>query len=762
MKRIFLFSLMVCAAVHLRAEMSSEQSLTFADGLYRRGMYQQAAGEYETWLKAHTKTSGEKVDALFRLADCYERLNNTAKASALYTAVSNVTSGERRAAALLKLASVRLASGEAAQALPALEALVATPPEAQGLRDAALFRLGMCYEALERPVEARRTYQQLVEHAGEYRDFTRLRLAALTAAQGELKEALALYRAVATEAEKEEHRTEAALVGAALAYKVEDYVAATELYALVGEAKLGDQRALQSAAWAALRAGQLNKAQAYLAADRLRETAESDTRLFLAGAIASALGSHEEAKKAYSALLQQYPNSSYASAAAYEMLLITYKAGDPKAFLEAYKAVANILPKEAEMKLQALRLEAAVTERDVGQARAATALLVTQGDPMQMADAIYRLAWLEQHIGNWVSAGEYYLKVATTWPTAKCAPEAAYAAAYAFRQANNPDRASQALSVALATGDAKIVPQALMLRAREELSARNMTAASATLDEYLTRFPEAKGGDEARYLRGLIFFNAQDWVAAEPLLAKASQSLTLPHGRKVDAAVRRAQALHAMGRMEEAAEVLQPLIGLNDAAILTPAYLNWLVEFQISREAYAEAGQAAKQLLTQAASPADIVLANVFLGRIAEAQGLDATALAAYTTALDAAKEPTAYDVQAALGVGRLRLKQGNKEHAREAFTKVLAVKGAADSAELRRNKAEAYAGLAQVCREDDPDAALRANMNLIIFYDDAALVSDAFRRAIDILSSQGKSADAETLRKEWAARYPETMQEAQ
>ena len=62
--------------------------------------------------------------------------------------------------------------------------------------------------------------------------------------------------------------------------------------------------------------------------------------------------------------------------------------------------------------------------------------------------------------------------------------------------------------------------------------------------------------------------------------------------------------------------------------------------------------------------------------------------------------------------------------------------------------KAEAQLG--------EKDAALRAYMNLIIFYDDPALVPEAFRGAIGLLEAAGRTREAETLRAECRQRYGE------
>ena len=736
------------------------EALAFADGLYRRGLHAQAATEYQSWLKDVPEADGEAADVRFRLADCLEKTGRHDAARELYRGIASVCKGERRAAAQLRLAASWLETGDAKAALPALEALVTATTASQDLRDAAAYRLGLCYEALNRPADARTLYGLLVPRGGEYAGFARLRLAAIAAGAGRHDEALTLYRAIADDAGADAaHRREAALVGGALAYRAGDYGAATALYARLDDKDLADAGALTGAAWAALRANQPEKARAWLAADRLRDPKDDDARLFLDGSVAAALNGDAEAEKAYAALLKDFPNSEYAAPAAYAWLLIRHRAGDPKAFLETYKAVAGVLPADSAAALQALRLDAAVQVRDTAQARAAASALVASGTPAQAADATYRLGWLAQQQEDWAAAGDAYLRAATAWPGAPCVPAASYAAAVAFRRANNPDRAAQALSLALTSGDPAVIAQALLLRARDELAERNTAAAAATLDEYLGRFPDGAAADEARYLRGMLFFNAQDWTAAERLLGQAAAAPALPHDRRTDAAVRRAQALHALGRTEEAAAVLQPLLGLKDAALLDPAYLNWLAEFQMARGAYAEAEAAARTLLSSAKGPDDAVLANWMIGRAAEAQGQDATALAAYTTAREAsAGRETAYGASVALGLGRLAVRRGDLAAARQAYAEAAAIRG--DTPEARRVRAEAFAGLVTACRANDPDATLRAAMNLIIFYDDPVLVPAAFRDAVAVLRALGRPEEAKTLIAEWKARYPETVPE--
>jgi hypothetical protein len=77
------------------------------------------------------------------------------------------------------------------------------------------------------------------------------------------------------------------------------------------------------------------------------------------------------------------------------------------------------------------------------------------------------------------------------------------------------------------------------------------------------------------------------------------------------------------------------------------------------------------------------------------------------------------------------------------------------DTAEGRHYRVRAYTGLAKACKAMNLNVeALRANMSLIIFFDDKERVSEAFRDAIEILDAEGRSQEANRLRQEFAERY--------
>lgn len=759
MKHVMIWLLVGCSG----AALAASEGLLFAEGLARRGMSAQAATEYEAYLANEKPEAAAEADARQALAGCYEKLGRSADAQAQYRRVMELTTGDRRLAAQLALARLLLQEGQAEAARPLLETAATgrTTPE---LSAASKFLLGQCYEALGRGQDASTLYRILSEGESAYALHAQVALAELAAKSGQAAEAIARYKQVLQNETRAEERAKLAIRGLTVAYAAQDYGATVAFAREAGEKALGENRLLLPAVAAALRDGKPEDARAWLAADETRSPKATAERLMLAGAVATAFGDTQGAITAYERVIGEFPNSREARPAAERMLGLRAQSGQPETFLKAYTRVAILLSDEAVAQLTPLRLEAALKAKDNATARGCATWLVEHAEPAVAAEASYRLGWLAQEEKDWALAGEAWMQTAERWPTAEIAPKAAYAAAYAFQQAPLPDRAEAALRLAIASGNAEVVPLALMLQARLALADRDTAGASAALDEYLTRFPQGAAMAEAAYLRGLIFFNQQDFAAAEQALGKAlavregaGGPTPLDHARTVDASLRRAQALHTLGRGEEAAALLQPLLGLKDAQALSPPYLRWLAEFQLERQAWSEAEAAARTMAAHpAAQEVDRVLAQVLLGRAAEGAGQPATALAAYEQALKAATQPTIYDAQAAYGAGRLNLARGEAAKARDAFRLATDRAKASDPATLAL-RGRAYAGLAKAeAQLGAKDAALRAYMNLIIFYDDPALVPEAFRGAIALLEAEGRTREAETLREECRQRYGE------
>jgi tetratricopeptide (TPR) repeat protein len=134
--------------------------------------------------------------------------------------------------------------------------------------------------------------------------------------------------------------------------------------------------------------------------------------------------------------------------------------------------------------------------------------------------------------------------------------------------------------------------------------------------------------------------------------------------------LRRAQALHALKRGDEAAELLQPIIEMKDAEVLDPAYLYWLAEFRLGRKEWAMAEHAAR-LMTTRTEPGSShrMNAHVLNGRAHEGLGNYDSALVSYLAAREIKiSPPTTKTLEAALGAGRMYRHSGENQKALEAF----------------------------------------------------------------------------------------------
>ena len=770
MKKMLFFSALLCAGLSLAAD----ERMIFAEGLARRGLHAQAATEYENLLKG-APASDATAEIRFRLGVCYAELGRRVEAIREFAAAAEMTDGDRKGAAQLRLAAELFAQEKTAEAQSLLEQ-VATGRVSNELRDAAMLRLGMCYEALGRVRDAETPYRVLAKGSDETARAARLRLAEVLTKLEKPDEALPICDAILADKGSENQHIPAAVRAFCICYAKPDFKKAVSYALKVPEKDLGDAGLLLSAAWAAARAERAVEARTWLAAEKRRSPKPTPDRLMLEGAIASALHDRPSAVTAYERLIAEFPKSKEAPEAAATMLSLRAVSGDPKDFLKHYARVSRLLSPEVRAQVAPYVLDASVNLRDRTSAGEAAAVLMLSEDPKVASEAAYRLAWLEQQLGEWESAGDRYMKLAERWPASPLASRAAYAAAYAFGQAKLPDRTDAALRLALASDDPAVASDALMLRARNALTEKDYPTAASSLDEYLTRWPNGTSAAEAAYFRGLIFFNAKDYKAAEMHFAralaanapeeakaaakteaKAGGPRPLAHALRTDASLRRAQCLQTLGRDEEAAALLQPLLQLADAASLDPAYLRWLADFRLGRKEWSAAEAAATALLARRElSAADRALGYTLKGQAAEGQGKAETAVSAYATALQQ-KAGGLAELRSALGLGRLHLASGAFDRAREAL--VQASGANLSDGEALRLRAEATGLLSQACTKlGDSAGALRADMSLIIFYDDEATVVPAFRRAAANLRAAGRKTEAETLVRECLQRYGKSL----
>lgn len=742
---------------------AENERLLLADGLYERAFYTDAISEYQQVLKDTTLTESQRKSAQSNLADSLSQTGRATEAIAIYQSLLSVCDETTRNMLHLRLATAYLSAKQPQEALSLLQTITDTlDPQFKPLHR---YSLAIAYEQLDRDDDAIEQYRALTSPTNDYSEASMMRLADLlgmrTQDAAAVREATGYYFDIAIKSKDPQRAIEAYAAAAILTYTTGHYDESARLHMALfrkNPQALKARKLDRSAAWACIKANRYSDAALFVQMPEAESSLEPDERLYLTATLSRQLKQTSKAEAAYQKLIVDYPASQFLPYACSEWLTLLYTSGDYAGFLKRAPSFLDRVPKADLEFLFRLQMEAAVAmEQDA--LASETALRMTRAFPQGAWTPVahYKLAWLIQKQGELAQAAEAYAAIVTTYPHTEIAPEALYASAYCFATLKQYDKAQQALSSLLVDyPKSKQIPAALLLKAGNELRQQQTPRATTSLEELIERFPEAPQTAEAQYLLGLVYFNQKAFTEALALLKNACDR-GLPYEQATEAAIKQAQALYHLNRQSEAAELLQKILGAKQMESLSPSYLCWLVDFWLERNDPVAAELAATQLVRSAKEPADRVLAYLYKGRLAEARGEKASAIDAYTQAIDCAGEqPSVADAEVALNLGRLLFQQRELASAEANLQRTVSLTATQDI-QSRRLRAEAYALLAELTEADNrPDEALRYNMSLIILFDDKILVPPAFIRASKLVASEPERLQ---LLAELKTRYPDSKQ---
>jgi biopolymer transport protein ExbB/TolQ/TolA-binding protein len=319
----------------------------FADGLFRRSMFDLAAREYAALADAPGVAGLDSV--LFRLGECYRRTQRPAEAEAVYKRlVEQFPQSPSVPRAQLQRALILMdaAGGAAEPALAAFEKLTqpGMPPE---VRSAALYHWGETLERLKRPADALARYEQLSQEFGstDYGTYAGLRTAWLLTQSGKAEErrrAMGIYLDLAHKAKDAKVAEEACFFAAQLSLADARYEESANLYQLLRNRYPASPRIAQSAlqaGWANYYAGRYKEACDVLALvlDDLRHPGREEVLYVKANSLRM-LEQRSEAVKAYDQQLAAFPQGRLAPAAHYERITTLYGDGRYQEVLKASSA----------------------------------------------------------------------------------------------------------------------------------------------------------------------------------------------------------------------------------------------------------------------------------------------------------------------------------------------------------------------------------------------------------------------------------------
>ena len=729
--------------------------LQFADGLFRRGIYDMALKEYMVFMEAFPASAS--ADAVwFRTGECYRQTGNRVAAERAYSRVQAMAASPYRFRACLRRAELFLDAEQYPPALELLQPLLADKPPADVAADAC-FRIAGALEKLSRPAEAAPYYERL---ARDYPDspfvpYARLALGGIAAATpGAEGRAEYLLTQAAEKAPDARVGAEAWYQLGNLYYRGSNYVKSAFAYDQLFTRFGTDPRvapARLQAAWAYHRAGR--PADAVKLADQALAAGEApkDGWLYLAANGERLLERYDAAAARYALIMKEFPAGAYAERAAYERALALFSAGH----FEEAAAQARTIPPDSPMADQVcwLLAESAVALKDDNTALQYYRLIADRHPASSLApEALYRIGEVLKKRGeDWNAAGSYRA-VFTRYPASPLAAKGLFAAAYGASKAGKREDAARDWGQFLASfPDHELAPDALFQKAVVEAQlGRNDQA----LDSYallLRRFPKTAYAADARFWSGVLLETAGKFEdAARELRAALAADPSENTARQ--ARLRLGIVLFRLEQYPEAADLAEATMGTPVRDDLPSGLLEWLAEYRLKAKQPVKALDAARLLATAKRGNAWIQIGRTLAGDALNALGKAAEAKAEYEAAT-AGEADTPAKSRAWLRLGDLALAAADFAGAEKAYGE--AAKLAGDNEGVR---AFATVGTARALEgKGDPEGAVRFYMNVALLYHDPELTPECLYKAAAGFKRQGRAKEAADLIAELRKEYPKS-----
>ena len=759
MKRFLLVLLLGLAPAAAAWALSADEQMRFADGIYLRGFYETAVGEYLVLLRDHPES--EHVPAvLYRTGECYRQMGNQAGAERFYKRVTQeYPASDQVPRAELRRAELAVGDGRYEEAGTILNALLGGKPDPDTAAAAAYY-LGFSRLKADDKRGASAAYERLLAEHGDspYASYAALDLAALHAGDKDNEaEMTGWFEKAVDTAATPGAKAEALFRWGDWAYRREQYQQAADtlqslLLELPDEPRAKDARL--AAAWSLYYLEHIPEAMG-LAEKLIQEAGDAESAasgLYLRANCLRKLNRDGEALADYETLVRNYPGTGFASRAGYEIMVTRFKRGEYDQALVAAPAqpesanAADVLWMRAEC------------ERNLGRrddARGRYEALVQQFPKSpQAAPALLRLGELAREAGRLDEAAALFRRVADEYPKNEAVPEALKAAALASMRSGDAKGALADWDDLLARKtDTATAAEARLQKALVLIELKKAKDARTVLEELLKDKPDEVQAARAQYWLGVLLADQAQWPEAESALraclAAAPDAQTAALAR-----LRLAVVLQRQNRMDEAADQIDPLLGNPQLVAENPALVEWLVRRRFDQGEYERSLQAATALAQNAHEPAWRQIGWHWAGTSQAQLGHEAEAIELYRKAV-AEKAETREGAESQLLLAGLELKAGRYAQAEQRFAAAAQAATSDDALDLR---ARAYFGLGETAEAaGQAEKAARHFMSVAVLFDDPEWTPHSLFRAGQLFGQIGKKAEQASAWKELQTRYPDS-----
>lgn len=751
---------LVILALPSRALDAAEQ-MQFADGLYSRGLYELASTEYRALLTNAATTARDA--ATFRLAECQRQLGNKDSAVQLYgELVAKFPQSEFRFRGEFRRAEMQITAGDFPKAVEYFRALLAAnpPPDVRG---PCLYYSGFAHDRIARTNEAEAAYAELVAKFPQSPFYS---LASVSL--GELKEKRGapaaepreLYTKAAAAAASPRVGAEALFKLADLEFRNRNYAASADAYTKLQATYPADERTTANQlaiAWANHNASRfpaaLQIANASLPAAPEAQRAEW---LYVKANCERQLKQDEAAIRDYTDMIQRFPTSPLATAAAQENAVLLFQ---KNRHADVLALAASLAPATGPANVDALWMlaESYTAQKQPAPAIAGYRRLIDSFPQNERAPlSLFRIGKLQQQNNQPDEASVTFRAFAKSFPQHTLAADALAASAECLLKIGRKD-AAVADWAALAAGYTSFtaLDQAIFAKAQAEVDLGKIPEAKKSLEQFIQLCPKSPLLAKARYTLGALQEKsgeldpaAYNYAVALALKPDADLTQTLQF--------RRIAVLQRQGKNDDAAAMLQPMLASPALAKIPSPQLDWLARWQISKHNHAAAEEAARHLTARTDAPALQISGHYLAGLAQQAQKKMPDARLSFETVIAATNIVSNREtIEAFQHLGEVLLALNDAPGATAAFSR--AAEQASTDATLAI-RARSYHGLGlATAAQGKWEEASRYFMSVAVLFDDPALTPECLHRAAEAFAKQNKISEQQKTIEELKRRYPDS-----
>ena len=741
--------------------MDAEERLQFANGLYRRAMYELAIPEYRALLTNDAAAAMHDL-AAFRIAESYRALERRDEAAAAYEQVVTVYTNS----ALVHRAAYRRAeldwlNGRLFDASRRFAALLETKPPKE-IEAASLYFLGASLAGLDRFDDAEAPLRRMLRgHArSPYADYARLALAdVLEKKGGSPADVAELLEAVIKNPETPALGAEALAKAGLLAYRQPDMATAAKHFAALMKAYPDDPwvgRVRLEAGWAMLFEQRWDEARQL--AEAGLGAAGGDARApwwYLLANIERRQSRAAEAMTWYETLLKEAPGHPLSGAAAYEACVQAFQDNQHARVLALAEKAKNGIEPERRPVLLWMHASALRAEGRAGEAESLyDALVRDHGETEYAASAAYQKALLLDERGDRAAAAKAFGEVAARYPGAAISADAWMAAGNtAMRNGSVADAVWAWTSLVQVRPDYPAIDEVRMGLARAYIELGQGADAAEQLRVLVAVHTNSRFMAEACYMLGSLY-------EKEERLAEAEEQYRLAGGHRPAEKLarqiqyRRVAVLQRQGRAPDAAGLMNDMLASDADAALPSALVEWLARWNLEQGDHARAELAGRRLLTTGDTPAWRHLGAYIAGMAAlrqdRADAVEEAFAAAAGFGLATRETADAWYQRGLLALNR------NEPAAALAHFEQAAAAASDDALTDIRARCYVQRGVAHEALEQWPEAA-RYYLGAAVLFDDPAVTPESLYRAAGVLEKQRQVVERDRVVAELAERYPES-----